>query len=257
MRILFIRHGDPDYENDTLTKKGRREAELLSKRAESLNMGKCYVSPLGRAQDTARPCLEKTDKTAETLDWLHEFRAKLDINKAPELAKAYPDVEMNGESYLPRIVWDMAPGYLTEHSEYMDKDVWTESLVAQCSDMVEIYNKVINEFDTLLAKYGYVRENGHYRVEKESTETITLFCHFGLICVLLSHLWNVSPFTLWNSFALAPTSVTEVVTEERKQGVAYFRGLKIGDISHLYAGGEEPSFAARFCETYSNKEQRH
>lgn len=24
MRILFIRHGDPDYVNDTLTEKGRR-----------------------------------------------------------------------------------------------------------------------------------------------------------------------------------------------------------------------------------------
>ena len=42
-----------------------------------------------------------------------------------------------------------------------------------------------------------------------------------------------------------------------KINIAYFRGLKIGDISHLYAGNEEPSFAARFCETYSNKEQRH
>ena len=46
MRILLIRHGDPDYENDTLTEKGCREAELLAKRALSLHMGKCYVSPL-------------------------------------------------------------------------------------------------------------------------------------------------------------------------------------------------------------------
>ena len=233
MRILLIRHGDPDYENDTLTEKGCREAELLAKRALSLHMGKCYVSPLGRAQRTALPSLEAAGCKAETVEWLQEFPAKLDVNKAPELAEAYPDIEKEGEKYRPRIVWDMAPGYLTEH------------------------DKVTKEFDTLLAKHGYVRENGYYRVEKESTETITLFCHFGLICVLLSHLWNVSPFTLWNSFALAPTSVTEVVTEERKQGIAYFRGLKIGDISHLYAGNEEPSFAARFCETYSNKEQRH
>ena len=43
MRILLIRHGDPDYENDTLTEKGCREAELLAKRALSLHMGKCYV----------------------------------------------------------------------------------------------------------------------------------------------------------------------------------------------------------------------
>lgn len=39
MRILFIRHGDPDYENDTLTEKGCREADLLAQRASSLRLG--------------------------------------------------------------------------------------------------------------------------------------------------------------------------------------------------------------------------
>ena len=33
MRILFIRHGDPDYENDTLTEKGCREADLLAQKS--------------------------------------------------------------------------------------------------------------------------------------------------------------------------------------------------------------------------------
>ena len=227
MRILLIRHGDPDYVNDTLTEKGRREAALLAKRAVSMNMGECYKSPLGRAKDTATPCLEVTGKTAEILD------------------------------FLPRIAWDMVPGYWTEHEAYMDKNAWRETEVAKNSDLVEVYDHVIEEFDRFLAEHGYVREGAHYRVEKESDETVTFFCHFGISCVLLSHLWNVSPFVLWHSLALAPTSVTEVVTEEREQGTAYFRGLKVGDISHLYAGGEEPSFAARFCETYSNKEQRH
>ena len=227
MRILLIRHGDPDYVNDTLTEKGRREAALLAKRAVSMNMGECYKSPLGRAKDTATPCLEVTGKTAEILDWLQEFPAQVDLNKNPELEKAYPDVKKEGEHFLPRIAWDMVPGYWTEHEAYMDKNAWRETEVA------------------------------HYCVEKESDETVTFFCHFGISCVLLSHLWNVSPFVLWHCLALAPTSVTEVVTEEREQGTAYFRGLKVGDISHLYAGGEEPSFAARFCETYSNKEQRH
>ena len=54
MRILFIRHGDPDYINDTLTKKGHREAKLLAERAADLNLGSCYVSPLGRAKDVGR-----------------------------------------------------------------------------------------------------------------------------------------------------------------------------------------------------------
>ncbi len=30
-----------------------------------------------------------------------------------------------------------------------------------------------------------------------------------------------------------------------------------GDVSHLYKAGEEPSFAARFCENYDNFEERH
>ena len=59
MRILLIRHGDPDYDNDTLTEKGRREAALLAEAAPHMNLGTCFVSPLGRAQDTAAYSLEK------------------------------------------------------------------------------------------------------------------------------------------------------------------------------------------------------
>ena len=32
MKLIFIRHGDPDYKNDSLTEKGMIEAELLSER---------------------------------------------------------------------------------------------------------------------------------------------------------------------------------------------------------------------------------
>ena len=143
MRILLIRHGDPDYVNDTLTEKGRREAALLAKRAVSMNMGECYKAPLGRAKDTATPCLEVTGKTAEILDWLQEFPAQVDLNKNPELEKAYPDVKKEGEHFLPRIAWDMVPGYWTEHEAYMDKNAWRETEVAKNSDLVEVYDHVM------------------------------------------------------------------------------------------------------------------
>lgn len=48
MRLLIVRHGDPDYEHDTLTEKGWREAELLAERLSKLNVKEFYVSPLGR-----------------------------------------------------------------------------------------------------------------------------------------------------------------------------------------------------------------
>ena len=123
--------------------------------------------------------------------------------------------------------------------------------------MVAVYDNVVKNLDKLLAKYGYIREGMSYRVEKAHTKTVTFFCHFGLTCVVLSHLLNISPFSLWHGLALAPTSVTEVVTEEREKGIAMFRSLRMGDISHLAVAKEQPSFSARFCEIYDNQEQRH
>lgn len=257
MRILLIRHGDPDYVHDTLTEKGHKEAALLAETAKELNLGDCFMSPLGRAQDTASYSLKKTGKTVQVLDWLREFPALTDLNSSKELQQAYPDTKMDGSRYCRRIVWDMLPSYLSSHPEYWTVDGWRKSEVVRWGDMVSVYDSLVENLDKFLAERGYVREGGHYRVERENTDTVTFFCHFGVTCAILSHLWNVSPFILWHSFGLAPTSVTEVVTEEREQGIAAFRGLRMGDISHLYAGGEEPSFACRFCETYSNTEQRH
>lgn len=258
MRILLIRHGDPDYEHDTLTEKGHREAALLAGLAPSMQIDDCYMSPLGRAQDTASYSLKAIRKEATTLDWLREFPAKVDLNLSKELLEAFPDSSKEESRYAIRNnIWDMVPAYWTNHPEYMELNGWQQSLVAKCGDAVFVYESVCEELDKLLKSYGYIREKNHYRVIKENTKTIACYCHFGIICALLSHLWNVSPFVLWHGLALAPTSVTEIVSEERQQGIASFRALRVGDTSHLYAGQEPASFAARFCEVFSNKDQRH
>jgi probable phosphoglycerate mutase len=62
---------------------------------------------------------------------------------------------------------------------------------------------------------------------------------------------------LWHGLCAAPTSVATIVTEERREGIASFRMSSYGDISHLYVKDEEPAFAARFCETYSDASERH
>ena len=73
MRIMIIRHGDPDYEKDSLTEKGWREAELLADRISKIDVTDFYVSPLGRARDTASVTLRKMGRTAQVCDWLREF----------------------------------------------------------------------------------------------------------------------------------------------------------------------------------------
>lgn len=44
MNVYIVRHAEPDYARDTLTEKGWREAELLSRRLENIPNG--YIIPL-------------------------------------------------------------------------------------------------------------------------------------------------------------------------------------------------------------------
>jgi probable phosphoglycerate mutase len=242
MKLMIVRHGDPDYSIDSLTEKGWREAEYLSERFENMEVKAFYVSPLGRAKDTASCTLKKLHREATECPWLREFDARIWRPDVPDMQK---------------MAWDWLPQDWTKDERFFQYDQWMNSEVMQEGNVEKEYRWVTDNLDALLKEHGYVREGHVYRVEKANTDTIVFFCHFGLECVLLSHLLNVSPMILWHGACAAPTSVTTLITEERRKGIAYFRMGSFGDISHLYAHGEPPAFAARFCETYDNKEERH
>ena len=242
MRILIIRHGDPDYENDTLTEKGHREAALLAERLAGEDIKEIYVSPLGRARATAEYTLKKKGMEATVCPWLEEFPILID---RPDMS----DGKKHG-------IWDWLPADWTVVDEFYDKDKWADVPIFKEAGVREVYEQVIAGLDKLLAEHGYERDGRYYRVTKPNSDTIAFFCHFGLECVLLSHLFGISPMPLWHGFCAPTTSVTTVYTEERRRGIASFRAFGFGDISHLYAGGEPAAFAARWCETYDTPGQR-
>ena len=241
MRLLIIRHGDPDYEHDSLTEQGRKEAEYLSEELCRQKIDHFYVSPYGRAKDTDSYTLDKMNRTAEELPWLKEFDLRIRRPDSPD---------------RDRILWDWLPQDWTEDQRFYQKDHWFENEYMTPKHPEQEYKYVTEQFDELLKKHGYRRERGYYIVEKSNKDTIAFFCHFGLGCVLLSHLWGVSPMILWHNMCAAPTSITTLVTEERRQGAASFRMLSYGAIPHLNAHNEEPSFAARFCECFDD-DTRH
>ena len=260
MRLLFIRHGDPDYVNDTLTQQGRIEAKLLSDVIGDFGIDEVYVSPLGRAADTAEYSLKVLGKEAVTLEWLREFPAEFDPNVSEKARKAFETELQIDEAtglYRKRILWDVLPSYFGQHPELFDRNAFLDSELAKSSNLVEKYRFVSDSFDQFLEDYGYERDGDIFRVKEGNSKTIAFFCHFGITAVLLSRLWNVSPFVTLQSLAMAPTSVTEVVTEERQRSIATFRTLRIGDISHLTNAGVGPSFSARFCERFENEDERH
>lgn len=238
---MFIRHGDPNYELDALTEKGILEAKALIPRVEKMNADYYYVSPLGRARQTAQIAMERIDKEAEVKDWLKEFPAVVE-----HICEPNPGPQC----------WDWMPSDWAKDPSFYDMDRFYDHPVMKKGHVKEIYEDVLNHFDALLRKHGYVKNGKTFDVLKANHDTLCFFCHFGIESVLLSYLINVSPMILWHGFVASTSSVTIVNTEERQRGIASFRISHFGDTSHLDASGLEPSFSARFCECYSD-DTRH
>ena len=241
MRIVFVRHCEPDYTIDSLTARGFEEAELLAQRVVTWKVDDFYVSPLGRAKDTAKACLDKRaasglDHDVTELSWLREFYYNL---KYPETGNEC-------------MCWDHMPSYFNGNKQLHDKDEWCDAPVMASGDIRREYESVTGAFDELLEGYGYVRQpDGTYKVTAHNDKTIVMFCHFGVTSLLTGHLTGIAPTCLWQGFFMAPSSVTVVGSEEREEGIASFRVQVFGDTAHLTSKNEPVSSSGYFAEVLS------
>lgn len=241
MRLIFIRHGDPDYEKDSVTQKGEREITLLADKMQKEDAAAFYLSPKGRAQKTAAATLGRIGRTGVTLEWLKEFTTPVRL----------PDT---GEEHL---IWDFMPSMMDKYPDLYSAERWLQVPFIAQSGVPAAYAEVCRGIDGILQAHGYRRRGTYYEAERPNRETLVFFCHFGATGIVLSHLFHMSPVALLQHFCAAPSSVTTVYSEEREKGIASFRCASYGDVSHLYAAGEPPAFSGRFCETYDNFEERH
>ena len=236
LRILLIRHAEPDYSIDSLTPKGHIEAELLSRRLQSYSIRDFYQSPLGRARDTASYTLARLGRSAETLPWLHEFSG------------TYPDPETGH----PRIVaWVVKPRICSCFPGVFDIHTWFNAPAFNGGTVQKVWKQTTDGVDELLARYRLFKDGPIWHCPESHDFTLALFCHFGISMAVLGYLTDVSPLVLWHRTICLPSSVTEVVTEERIKGEVSFRVTKLGDLTHLEAAGEKRSTAGMFPECWT------
>lgn len=251
MKLIFIRHAEPDYDRDALTGKGRREARILAKRVAGWKVTDFYCSPLGRARATAEPALRASGGEAIVCDWLKEFTVPL------------------YETGKHMVLWDLLPGYLDENQVLFDRENWMNASYMQRGPVAEYYERITGGMDDLLKQYGYCRHGFYYETPGEhpasdaymvydghtiehmkaaqTKETVLVFfCHLGVMLAILSHLIHCAPSTLWQGIFVPPASVSVLSAEEREPGKAYFRCQMIGDTSHLRAAGEPVSYYGGF-----------
>lgn len=131
MRIIIVRHAEPDYEKDSLTEKGWREARLLAERLKKIDVKAFYCSPLGRAKDTASFTLEKFGASAVELPWLTEFRGK--IRKVLKLVSC----------------WDRLPSEWTTNEDFYSAENWKNTKLMNSANVSREYKFVCDGIDSL------------------------------------------------------------------------------------------------------------
>jgi len=262
MKLIFIRHGEPDYHIDGLTNNGWAEVKALAERTKNWKVTQFYVSPQGRANDTAKYTLEAHNAEAITLDYMREFSYMIDD----------PVTKRKG------VPWDFVPSNWTaDDCMFNQGDSFTSfDTIKSNPKIAEQYPIVINSFDELLKEYGYIRtgryyrninskkryitstvdendnirNNGPYAESGEDEPTLVFFCHLGITCLILSHLLNIPFECMTHGFFMPTSSVTIVSSEERWADEAYFRVQCLGDVTHLKDANIPISPAGSFTDIF-------
>ena len=140
MNIIFIRHGDPDYANDTLTEKGHEEARKLSTFLANMPIDAIYQSPNGRAKHTCEYTVRIKGIEPMTLEWLREIGIK------------------RGELYL----WN-APGSLFLSGASLPEYMTCLNDDGEMPEGKTQFDRVSKGFDEIMAEFGYVKKGYLYQ----------------------------------------------------------------------------------------------
>ena len=179
MRILFIRHGEPDYEKDDLTETGLRQAELVAQRLKDEGIEEIWSSTQGRALNTAKFTADLLGLPVKTADFIREISWG-STNGEKLFAGGHP--------------WDIADEMARRGMDLNDPDwrsnpFFVNNRVTECVDTVE---KGIDEW---LSDLGYKRKGLYYDHvnEEDHHRPIAFFSHGGSSSAAIAHIMNL-PF---------------------------------------------------------------
>lgn len=227
MRLYIIRHADPDYPNNTITAAGHLEARALGERMKTQNLTHIYASPLGRAVRTMEYTAKATGLPHKIEDWTAEIHG-CDID--------LPD----GNRWC---VWDTHGEIIRANLSHHTHDTWFLKEPFTNPVYHDTFQHLKKNSDAFLARHGYMREEGRYRIVRGNKDRIAVFCHGGFGLWWLAHLLEIPLPLIWSGFWLPPSSVTTVLFDERSKAWATPRAIGVADLSHLYAAGLPVSYS--------------
>lgn len=178
VRIIFVRHGHPNYQLDCLTELGRAQAQAAAHRIADEGISEIFSSTCGRALETAGYTANLLGLPIVPCDFMREIKWA---------SKDGTVLFRDGNPWF--IAWDTI-----EHGKTLLHKNWQQQEPFCHSSVVDHYAAVSSATDQWLLEQGYRREGEYYRVVGESTNrTVAMFSHGGSSSVALSHMSNI-PF---------------------------------------------------------------
>lgn len=216
MKLLFIRHGNPDYAHDCLTELGRRQAERVARRVAGEAPHRLYTSPQGRARETAAYAEQLLGMRAEPLPWLHEllWGDGRGVPTAAENPWNMAQAALDAGDSLAESDWRAQGGFA--------RSVVCDDVTARCAAL-----------DGFLAERGYAREGGHYRCLRPNDERLALFCHGGVLTAICAHLLGLSFAEACLRLDFDQTSLTALELRGAPGGLCAPRRLWANEVGFL------------------------
>lgn len=225
MRLYLLRHADPDYDNDCLTPAGRLQAAALAERLAGEGLTDLYCSPAGRARETMQATAERVGLVGSVEPWLEEL---MGVRADDPFLDRPPHVfDVSGE-------WVRRNTPLPMLANWHTIAPFDDPMVRQRVERIQAGS------DEFLARHGYVREGGLYRIERPNRRRLAVFAHNGSGLAWLAHLLALPVSLVWVGFYLHPASLTTVLLDERNPRYATPRCLGAGDTGHLHHAGLPP-----------------
>lgn len=227
MLLIYLRHGDPIYDPDSLTPLGKRQAEALGHRLSLMGLDRIYVSSSNRARLTAQPTCEILKKEPVILDWMNESHAWEQM--APVMPDGHRTWAMHNPFYIERFAM---PEVRAMGREWYRHPAFAETTLG------EGILRIQRETDALLQELGYTHDldRNMYYSRGINRERIALFAHQGFGMGFLSCLLDV-PYPVFSTHFDMQHSGMTVVHFPEKEGWVIPVMLQLSNDSHLYRDG--------------------
>lgn len=222
MRIIFVRHGEPDYAHDCLTDEGRRQAAAAADRLAGENIAAIYSSPCGRARETAAYTANRLGLPVTLLDYMHE------------IAWGGPGIPHAGHP------WTLGDAMLAEGFDFHGQD-WQAHPYFENNLATEYFRKIAARFDGFMAERGYRHEGRRFLCTAGTDETIALFSHGGSGACALAHLLDL-PFPYVAS--VMPYDFTSIIILDFpvNEGAYIFPRIELfNDCAHIKRSAAGPA----------------